>query len=170
MTASSWRLAWKERPSEEANNFNPAFCAELIARAVGDFHKVREVPLNIAFAFLLPPLTLHKATREALPVRANVAFAGWVADNGALLAELAERACRLRPVSREGLLFGLCQELLAVDNGGLVPGRRPLSATSISRSLTDETRAARTAAALLGRWFAAQTNQYSVLQGMGLTP
>jgi hypothetical protein len=35
--ATSWGLIWDERPSEEAVNLNPAFCAELIGRVIGEF-------------------------------------------------------------------------------------------------------------------------------------
>ena len=31
-----WDLAWSVRPPEEARNFNPAFCGELIFRAVAE--------------------------------------------------------------------------------------------------------------------------------------
>lgn len=167
---SHWSLSWSERPAEEARIFNPAFCSELIARTVGEYHRTRQAAFSMATAFLVLPLTLHKPTREALPGRANTAFAGWVAGNSISLAELPERARRLRPVSREALLFALLHELLAIDSGGLVPGAKPIPRNARVAVSTDEVEAARSAASMLGRWFANQGAQTSILQGMGVAP
>lgn len=165
-----WSLAWAERPAEEARIFNPAFCGELIGRTVSEYHRARQAMLNIATAFLILPLTLHKPTRDALPGRANTAFAGWIADNAALLAELPERARRLRPVSGEALIFAVRHQILALEGGGLAPGAKPVRLNARPAATTDEVNAARSAAGLLGRWFAAQSAQTSILQGMGVAP
>ena len=121
-------------------------------------------------AFLVLPLTLHRPTREALPRRANTAFAGWVAENAALLAELPARARRLRPVSREALLFAVRHHVLTLEGGGLLPGAKPVRRSAQFAVSTDEVNAVRSAASLLGRWFAGQHTQASVLQGMGIAP
>lgn len=165
-----WSLAWTERPPEEARIFNPAFCGELIGRTVCEYHRTRQAALSIAIAFLVIPIALHRPTREALPGRANTAFAGWVAENAALLAELPERARRLRPVSREALLFALRHQLLALEDGGFVTGEKPVRLNARLAVTTDEVNAARGAAGLLGRWFAGQGTQTSILQGMGVPP
>ena len=165
-----WSLPWAERPAEEARIFNPAFCAELIGRTVGEYHRTRQAALNMVTAFLVLPLTLHGPTREALPGRANTAFAGWVAEHAALLVELPDRARHLRPVSREALLFAVHHQLLALDTEGLLPGAKPVPRSARFAVSTDEVNAARSAAALLGRWFAAQRTQTSILQGMGVAP
>jgi hypothetical protein len=140
MPETHWNLAWVDRPSEEARNLNPAFCAELISRAVGELHRNRQTPLSIAVAFLVLPLTLHKPTRDALPGRASAAFATWIAENGPLLAELPGRVNRLRPISREALLFAIRYRLLAIHDGGLVPGSTPVRLTSSPRPSTDDVR------------------------------
>lgn len=165
-----WSLTWKERPAEEARILNPAFCGELIVRTVGEYHRTRQAALSMATAFLVLPLTLHRPTREALPGRSNTAFAGWVAEHAALLADLPERARRLRPISREALLFAFRHNLLALEGGELVPGAKPLRLTARPAVSTDEVNAARSAAGLLGRWFAGQGTQASILQGMGVAP
>jgi hypothetical protein len=170
MPETHWNLAWAERPSEEARNLNPAFCADLIARTVGEFHQRREMPLNMAIGFLVLPLTLHKPTRDALPGRANTAFAGWIADHGSLIAELPGRVNRLRPISREALLFAIRYRVLAIRGGGIVPGDRPVRLTSKPNPTTDDVSETRAAAALLGRWFAGQTTEGSILQGLGVAP
>ena len=165
-----WRLSWAERPAEEARIFNPAFCAELIGRTVGEYHHTRQSALNLVTAFLVLPLTLHRPTREALPRRANTAFAGWIAEHAPLLVELPDRARHLRPVSREALVFAVHHQLLAFDAEGLLPGTKPVRRNARFAVSTDEVNAARSAAGLLGRWFAAQGAQSSILQGMGVAP
>ena len=165
-----WALPWTERSAEEARIFNPAFCGELIGRTVCEYYRTRQTALTMVVAFLVLPLTLHGPTREALPRRANTAFAGWVAEHAALLAELPDRARRLRPVSREALLFAVRHQLLASEGGGFVPGEKPVRLRAQLAVSTNEVNAARSAAALIGRWFAAQTRQTSILQGMGVAP
>ena len=165
-----WSLPWAERAAEEARIFNPAFCGELISRTVCEYHRTRQAALSVVTAFLVLPLTLHRPTREALPRRANTAFAGWVAEHAALLAELPERAKLLRPVSREALLFAVRHQLLALEGGGLLRGAKPVRLSARPAVSTDEVNAARIAAGLLGRWFAGQGAQTSILQGMGVAP
>ena len=165
-----WRLPWAERPAEEGRIFNPAFCGELIGHTVGEYHRARQAAFSMVTVFLVLPLTLHKPTREALPRRANTAFAGWVTEHAALLAELPERARRLRPISREALLFAVRHQLLAFDGGGILPGAQQVRRSARFAVTTDEVDAARSAAALLGRWFATQGTQISILQGMGVAP
>ncbi|RWP54349.1 three component ABC system middle component [Mesorhizobium sp.] len=171
MTAAShWSLAWAHRPTEEASNFNPAFCGELLCRSVGEYHKVRSRPFNVALAFLVLPLALHKATRDGLPGRSNVAFAGWVAEHSTLIAELALRVERLRPVVRESMMFAIRQQRLAFDEGGLIPGAKKLSATAKADLTTADADEARSAAGLLGRWFSGQARTPAILQGFGVGP
>ena len=165
-----WTLPWAERSAEEARIFNPAFCGELIGRTVCEYHRTRHAALSMVIAFLVLPLTLHRRTREALPGRANTAFAGWVAEHAALLVDLPGRARHLRPVSREALLFAVRHQLLALDAGGLLPGARPVRRTAKLAVSTDEVNMVRRAASLLGRWFAVQGTQTSILQGMGVAP
>lgn len=168
--SSHWNTLWRERPVEEASNFNPAFCGELLCRTVGEYYKACSAPLNVAVAFVVLPLTLHKETRDHLPGRANTAFAGWVADHNTLLAELPLRIERLRPVVRESLLFMIRYSRLSFRDGGLVPGGKPLSLTVKSDLSTADTAEARSAAHMLGRWFAAQRSQPALLQGFGVLP
>jgi hypothetical protein len=167
---SRWSLSWAERPSEEASILNPAFCGELVGRTVHEYFKNREASLSLAAIFLILPLTLHKPTRDALPKRANTAFAGWIAENNPLLAQLPDRVNRLRPITREALIFGVRHQLLAIGDGGVVPGDKPVRLNSKPALTTEDVDEARTAAGLLGRWFANQGLQASILQGMGVGP
>jgi hypothetical protein len=166
----TWDLEWNERPSEEARNLNPAFCGELIFRAVSDYRKLKPQPFSFALSFLIVPIALHKATRDQLPGKASTAFVGWLADKGPSLAQLPDRVLRLVPVSREALLFLIQHNALRIEDGGLVPGAKPIRLTEKLPQTTDDVVEARGAAALLGRWFANQGTASSILQGLGISP
>lgn len=165
----TWDLEWSERPSEEARNLNPAFCGELLVRAIADYRKLKPQPFSFALSFLVLPNALHKSTRDQLPGRASTAFVGWLADHGPSLAQLPDRVLRLVPVTREALLFLVQHNALRIEEGGLVPGEKPIRLSKLSQT-TDDAAEARAAAALLGRWFANQGSASSILQGLGVSP
>lgn len=166
----SWDVPWEIRPREEAANFNPAFCAELIARATGEYKRLREVPFPYALAFLILPIALHKRTRELLQGNSSAAFIGWIAETKPSLAEIPERVLRILPISREAILFSLQHAILTFEAGGLVPGAKRITARARVASSTDDSDEARRASALLGRWFAAQGSTSSIMHGFGVTP
>ena len=165
-----WKIPFLERPAEEARIFNPAFCGELIGRTVCEYHRTRQEALSVVISFVILPLTLHRPTREALPKRANTAFAGWVAEHAPLLAELPTRSRHLRPISREALMFAIRHRLLTIGEAGLFPSVERVRLNTQLAVRTDEVDATRRAAGLLGRWFARQSTQTSILKGMGIAP
>jgi ABC-3C biological conflict system middle component len=165
---SHWALTWRERPPEEAAHFNPAFCGELLARTVYEYHRLRGAPLPLPLAFLVLPLTLHLATRRALPRKANATFASWSAEHEAILVGVPDRVLRLRPVTREGLLFLLQLGAAIVGADGVSPGEKPLRLSTKPPFSTAEVNEVRRTAGLLGRWFSHQPAPTAVLQTMGV--
>lgn len=167
---TSWDLRWPDRPSEEARNLNPAFCGEMVFRTVSEYFKLRRAPFNFALSFVVLPLVLYKPTRDILPRRASTAFAGWIAEQSPFLVELPDRVLRLKPVSRESLLFLIQHKVLAFEAGGLIPGEKPIARTALPPQVTDDVEEARSAAALLGRWFANQGSPSTIMLGFGVSP
>ncbi|KZD08740.1 three component ABC system middle component [Oceanibaculum pacificum] len=168
--ASRWSLVWRDRPSEEAALLNPAFCGELIARATKEYERLRAAAFPLPLGFLVLPLVLHLPTLAVLPGRADTTFATWSADNEALLADLPERTLRLRPISREAMLFLAQHRALMVGAGGLRTGEKPMRLTVKTAASTPDVDDIRRAAGLLGRWFANQGAPVQILQTMGVTP
>lgn len=168
--ASRWSLTWRDRPTEEAALLNPAFCGELIARATKDYERIRATAFPLPLGFVVLPLVLHPPTLAALPGRANTTFATWSADNEALLAELPERTMRLRPISREALLFLAQHQALMIDAEGLRTGPKPMRLAAKVVATTPDVDDIRRAAGLLGRWFANQGAPVQILQTLGVTP
>jgi hypothetical protein len=169
-TRDRWDLAWRARPPEEASNFNPAFCGEMIYRAAAAYNGLRDLPFSLALTFLVLPIILHKPTRDRLPKKANATFVGWAAEHGGLLAGLPDRATRLLPVSREALLFLLQNEVMRIQQGGVVVGENPIRLSTRPPAVTGETDEARRSAGLLGRWFANQGQATSIMQVLGVAP
>lgn len=168
--ASRWSLSWQDRPAEEATLLNPAFCGELIARATKDYDRLRASPFPLPLAFVVLPLVLHPPTLAVLPSRADTTFATWSTANEAILAELPERTLRLRPISREALLFLAQHRALSVGADGLRTGEKPMKLSAKTPVSTPAVDNIRRAAALLGRWFGSQGAPVQILQTMGVTP
>jgi ABC-3C biological conflict system middle component len=168
-TRARWDLTWTRRPSEEASNFNPAFCGEIIYRTAAEYFRARELPFSLALTFLVLPIILHKPTRDQLPKKANAMFVAWAAEHRPVLAGLPDRATRLLPVTREALLFLLQNGVTRIQRGGVVAGEKPIRLSAAPTSVTDETRETRRSAGLLGRWFANQGQPASIMQALGVT-
>ncbi len=148
---------WRSRVVEEANLFNPAFCTTLLAKAADEFNKKAERPLPFALTFLILPIVLHHGTRSALPSSTITSLLPWVQDNREQLVDFAQRVRRLRPITREALLFGVQHQTLALTaSGDVAVGLRRQSATERRTGLfTDEARECVDRAGFLGRWLSA---------------
>jgi hypothetical protein len=116
------------------------------------------------------PLVLHKQTRDELPMKADTAFVGWVAGHGPLLAGLPDRAVRLAPFTREALLLMLQHGFLRTEGGSLAASGNRLKSSAIADRATEDTKEARSAAELVGRWFAWQSQPALVMQALGVKP
>lgn len=165
---SHWTLTWLERPPEEAAHFNPAFCGELLARTVHEYHRLRAAPLPLPLAFVVLPLALPQETRRALPRKANTTLVSWSAEHEAILVGVPDRVLRLRPITREGLLFLFQLGAATVGVDGISPGEKPMRLSAKPPVRTEDVDEARRAAGLLGRWFAYQPAPASILQAMGV--
>ena len=126
----SRHATWSNRVVEEANLFNPAFCAVPIAQTSEDYSKRAQHAMPFPLAFLSLPIVLHRATREALPNSTVTSLLPWVQDNREQLVDFAKRVQRLREVTREAVLFATQNEFLSVDaEGGLSVGPKRKTAT-----------------------------------------
>lgn len=164
--------AWQKRAVEEANLFNPAFCAVLLAKAADEFTKKTEQPLPFPLAFLVLPVVLHHNTRAALPGSTVSSLLTWIQDHRNELVNFSGRVQSLQAITREGILFGTQHETLAIANsGGIAVGARKLSATEKRTGLfTEEARECVDRAGFLGRWFAAAGTPATIYSAWGIAP
>lgn len=164
---------WSRRAVEEANLFNPAFGATLIAKGVGEFgKKASGRPMAFALAFLVLPIILHRATREALPNSTVTSLLSWLQENREQLVEFSSRVRRLKPITQESLMFGIAHRAIEVsDGGGLVSGaRRILSTKKGAEFFTPEVEGCMDRAAFVGRWFATAGTPATILAAWGVIP
>jgi len=163
---------WPKRAVEEANLFNPAFCATLLAKAADEFAKKAGMPLPFALAFLVLPVVLHQGTREALPGSTITSLLPWIQDNREQLVDFAVRVQRLREITREAILFAAQHESLALtQQGDIVVGPKRKSVTERRTGLfTSEVRQCVDRAGFIGRWFAAAGTTATIYAAWGIAP
>lgn len=163
---------WHERPTEEAHLLNPGFLSLLIWSAAGGFRKAAERDgMPFALAFVVAPITLHKATREALPRSPRTSLAAWLQENAFFHVGFADRAQALSPFVREALLFGAAQGLLGFGEGGhIVPGSRPRPLNRYLQESSDEVRDCLNRAAFVGKWLALAGSPSTVMALWGVRP
>ena len=163
---------WSARVVEEANLFNPAFCATLLAKAADDFAKKANRPLPFALTFLVLPIVLHRGTRSALPGSTVTSLLPWVQDNREQIVDFAQRVQSLQPITREALLFGVQhQTLLLTSKGDVAIGAKRQSATDKRTGLfTDEARECVDRAGFLGRWLSTAGTTATNYAAWGVAP
>jgi hypothetical protein len=163
---------WSTRVIEEANLFNPAFCATVLAKAADEFTKKAKRPLPFAVAFLVLPVVLHRGTRMVLPGSTVTSLLPWIQENRAELVDFALRVQRLRGITREALLFGVQHQTLEITGKGDVTiGASRQSATDRRTGLfTDEARECVDRAGFIGRWFAAAGTTATIFAAWGVAP
>jgi len=120
---------WSKRVVEEANLFNPAFCAVLLARASEEFTKKTQQPLPFALAFLVLPVVLHRGTRAALPGSTVTSLLPWVQEHREQLVNfrVGSSHCGRSPAKRSCSALRAKPSQLRVRAGlPLVPADRRL--------------------------------------------
>ena len=163
---------WSKRVLEEANLFNPAFCATLLAKTAEEFAKKARRPLPFTLTFLVLPIVLHQGTRSALPATTITALLPWVQEHREQLVDFALRVQRVRVVTQEAIMFGLQHSTLALtESGDVVVGAKRQTATDKRTALfTDEARECVERAGFIGRWFAAAGTTGTIYAAWGVTP
>lgn len=156
------------RPFEEEALFNPAFLALVLHRVAKEHEQRGGLAMPVVLAYLVPPLALHRATREALPGVATSQMGEWIRSNPLLITTLAERARSLRPLVSSALCMGLRHGALVTDGSNVRAGhlKRRTPGFPSSQDAAD----CLTAAGFLGRWFAEQPDPVTVLALWGLRP
>lgn len=162
-------LTWKERSREEANLFNPAFCAALLICCVEDFSKKTGLPLSFPLAFLTLPIVLHSPTRKDLPTSTSTPMNSWLTEHREHLAGFPDRVRRVKPTTQEALMFALTHKGLNLFHGELVLGPNRLSKLD-GLQMTEEVVRCFNRSRFLGRWMAEAGSPTTILAGWGMRP
>jgi len=94
----------------------------------------------------------------------------WIDEHPRHLIGFSERVIRLRPITREALMFGLAQEILTISPRGdliLGPNRIPRKSVLIDDS-TPEVRECLERSRFVGRWLADAGTPATVLASWGI--
>lgn len=154
--------AWTERPRVEATLLNPALLAVLLAAAARDY-QTEAARMPWPLAFLIPPLVLHRPTRDALPRDTRTHLSTWIRRKPLLRAGFPDRAAAMVPLTREGIRLGLRAGVLAREGSDLIGH---LDAEPPSGELRQLVRRA----ALVGRWLAKTDQPSTVFALLGVAP
>lgn len=159
---------WAKRPREVRNLFNPAFCGVVLLRSLMSFEEAHASGMPFSLSLLVLPLSLHKASREAI-IRGNRSYLTKVVDeNPEMVVGLAERCRSMLPYTFEAYGLLMQQGAISVSANG--------SMTTIRRSLrkqlfgTAESQACQQAAQILGRKFAAIGDRVTIYTTFGVRP
>jgi Family of unknown function (DUF6521) len=162
---------WTQRPREEANLLNPAFCCAALTSSIAGYMAVNVEGIPYPLVFMILPIVLHKATREALPQNTRTSLAAWIQDNAAMRVLFPERVISLKPHTREAVLFGLLHDWLAFQTDARLQtamGERRIN--QFRRRLDDKARECVLRANFVGRWFASAGSPQTVLALWGIRP
>jgi hypothetical protein len=162
-------LSWTSRPTEVANLLNPAFCSLLLREAVLGYLEEGAQGMPYAVAFIVLPIVLHKATRDAFPASISTKLHAWLQENQVARVGLSNRAKGLIPYSREALIYALSSSLLVVSREGLlVPAKGKVKLPKWEKD--SEVSACSKRAHFLGRWFARAGDTATVFALLGIVP
>lgn len=161
--------SWENRPIEEANLLNPAFCGELLRHAMKQYNMYAEQPFPYPLIFLILPVVLHRYTREAIPPNTREQFHVWLQNNQSVRVGFAERTKNLVPFTKEALNFLLQLNIVTINKtAGLELKRNP---RPIDRQQGDtEIKDCFRKAEIVGRWYARAGNTANVYTMWGVKP
>lgn len=160
---------WEQRPIEEANLFNPAFCGEILRRAIAFYNKNSETRFPYPLIFLVLPIVLHKSTRESIGEKIKSPLHVWLQENQNARVGFAERAKSLIPITKEAFNFLWQLNSVGIDENvgiGLRKGLKKVDENQGDEEIRDCLRKAE----IVGRWFARAGNTANVYTMWGVKP
>ncbi|MBO6522566.1 MAG: hypothetical protein JJ971_01960 [Balneolaceae bacterium] len=162
---------WKQRVKEEANLLNPAFLNVLFISAIKGYQEKNGEGLPYLYLFLIPPIVLHKSTRELLPRTIRTSLFTWLYENQKVKVSFFKRVASLKPFIQEAILFGVRANAIEIKENGMIISQTPSNAINkIFRTETEETKKCINEAKFLGKWFAGAGDVKTVLSLWGIRP
>lgn len=159
--------SWETRPTEIAHLLNPAFCGELLRRAIRTHNAVNPRLIPFPLLFLVLPVVLHRETRESISATTKEQMHVWLQDHQNARIGFAERAKSLVPITREAIAFLMQIGAIAVDErAGVRLTRYVARQVPVSAEITD----CQKKAEILGRWFARAGAPAAIYTMWGVKP
>ncbi len=160
---------WEERPITTANLLNPAFCGEIIRRCAKSYSDETQKPFPFVLTFILLPIVLHKATREALPRTIRKSLHAWLEENPSVKIGFAIRCQQMVPFTKEALVFLLQHKAIKLDEKGdaLSYSFRKKIIDDIER---EEINDCFNKSEFIGKWFAKSGNSQAIYSFWDVKP
>lgn len=121
--------SWGSSAPIAAAMLNPGLIALLLTGAASGYQREVNAGLPWLFSFVVAPMVLHKATREALPERISSHLPVWVSRHPTIRAGFPQRAASLVEPVRSGLRFGMRHGLLALNEDRIISTGRQTAST-----------------------------------------
>ena len=159
---------WTQRPTEEANLFNPPFLCSLTY----EFLKAHGNGAPITLAVIALTTSLHRLSRERLPYSTVSSLYEWLQGNEDLLIGFAIRCRGIAPYVKEAILFGMSLEALAPGEAhDLQMGtKKALFPKTFLDATTPETKDIIDRTKFMGRWLAKSGSEVSIAAAWGVKP
>jgi hypothetical protein len=162
---------WTQRPVEEANLLNPAFCCTVLTSSDVGYMCIESTGIPYPLAFMVLPVVLHKSTRDLLSRNKRTSLATWIQHNTEVRILFAERVIALKAYTREAILFGILHNWLVLgEDGRLQTNLDDSNVDSIVRKLEDEAKECVRKARIVGQWFASAGSAQTVMALWGIVP
>lgn len=159
---------WIDRPFEERNLFNPAFCALVLASALKEYERVAGEAMPYSLSLLVLPLALHMETRDFLLANTSASLLRLLERRQDLLVNFAERARGLVPHAMEAFALLADRNCIKVSSDGrLRLLKRKVSPQPLP---TAEAESCREAGTLLGRHFSRIKDRVTIYTSLGIRP
>lgn len=163
------KTSWTDRNKIVANLFNPAFCGEIIRTTAKEYSKYTNTNFPYAFAFLVLPILLHKATRDRMPRSVRTYFFVWVEQNDDLFFDFSKRTRGMVKYTKEALSFLLTHGKIEFNEKGeiLATDER---VKKINKEDYEEYNDILKRAEMLGKWLSSTTDVKSIYSFLRITP
>ena len=161
---------WKDRPSEVAYSFNPAFCGETIRACVAEYVEAGGRAMPYPLCHLILPIVLHKRTREMLPPTRRRRMHAWLIENQDAKIGFGQRVHSMIPFTREALAFLISQGAARVTSAGGIHTGRKTKATGCRPRHSGEVLSCVKGAKIVGRWFEAAGEPPTIFRMWGVRP
>lgn len=162
-------ISWAERNTIVANLFNPAFCGEIIRVTAKEYNNHTSAKFPYAFAFLVLPIVLHKATRERMPRSVRTYFFVWVEQNDDLFFDFAKRTRSMVKYTKEALLFLLIHNKIQLsENAEIIATDERVK--KINKEDYQEYNDILKRAEMLGKWLSSTSDVKSIYSFLRITP
>jgi hypothetical protein len=162
-------ISWTERNTIVANLFNPAFCGEIIRVTANEYNKHTSTKFPYAFAFLVLPIVLHKATRDRMPRSVRTYFFVWVAQNDDLFFDFAKRTRSMVKYTKEALSFLLIHNKIQLNENAEIIATEE-RAKKINKEDYQEYNDILKRAEMLGKWLSSTSDVKSIYSFLRITP